>query len=145
MSSAGRALIRSIARPNASRLVGSVQCASSKIINTGLERVSVSICKLSTSIIAVSLSLQSPDAPPFGLGHARVTKLLPMVLIAGALAAPAFAFDILATASPPVRILTTKSTTSSRSVSVGPTTSQISGRNLAVASSRHGMPRPKIG
>ena len=35
ISSTGRVLIRSTIRPNASRLVGSVQCASSKIISTG--------------------------------------------------------------------------------------------------------------
>src|SRR5262249_55932880 len=39
INSTGRVAIRSTARPNASRLVGSVQCASSKIIRTGLERV----------------------------------------------------------------------------------------------------------
>ena len=37
------------ARPNTSRLVGSVQCASSKIISTGLERVSAFSCEMSAS------------------------------------------------------------------------------------------------
>ena len=41
-----RVRIRSTARPNASKLVGSVQCASSKIMSTGLLRVSASICEL---------------------------------------------------------------------------------------------------
>ena len=36
--------IRSTARPNASKLVGSDQCTSSKIISTGLERDRTSIC-----------------------------------------------------------------------------------------------------
>ena len=45
MSSAGRVLIRSTALPKASRLVGSDQCASSKIISTGLERASTSTCE----------------------------------------------------------------------------------------------------
>ena len=35
MSSTGRVLTRSTVRPNTSRLVGSIQCASSKIISTG--------------------------------------------------------------------------------------------------------------
>ena len=35
-------LMRSTVRPNASRLVGSVQCASSKIISTGFLRANVS-------------------------------------------------------------------------------------------------------
>ena len=35
ISSTGRVLIRSTVRPNTSRLVGSTQCASSKIISTG--------------------------------------------------------------------------------------------------------------
>ena len=45
MSSAGRVLIWSTALPKASRLVGSDQCASSKIISTGLERASASTCE----------------------------------------------------------------------------------------------------
>lgn len=48
-----------------------------------------------------------------------------------------------ATASPQVRILTTRSITSSCSVSLAPTTSQISGRNHAVASSRNGNAEAK--
>ena len=39
----------STVRPNTSRLVGSVQCASSKIMSTGLERDSASICAMSAS------------------------------------------------------------------------------------------------
>ena len=42
ISSTGRVLIRSTVRPIASRLVGSIQCTSSKIISTGLDRDSVS-------------------------------------------------------------------------------------------------------
>ena len=45
MSSAGRVLIRCTALPKASRLVGSDQCASSKIVSTGLERASTSTCE----------------------------------------------------------------------------------------------------
>ena len=44
INSTGRFAIRSTVRPNASRLVGSIQCASSKIISTGLERARVSNC-----------------------------------------------------------------------------------------------------
>jgi len=51
ISSAPRPAIRSTIRPNASRLVGSVQCASSKIINTGFWRVSASTCETSASIV----------------------------------------------------------------------------------------------
>ena len=51
ISSARRPAIRSTVRPNASRLVGSVQCASSKIISTGLWRVSASICETSASSV----------------------------------------------------------------------------------------------
>jgi hypothetical protein len=40
----GRYPARSTVRPNASRLVGSVQCASSKIISTGFLRANVSTC-----------------------------------------------------------------------------------------------------
>ena len=43
ISSAGRAVIRSTARLSTSRLVGSAQCASSKIISTGLERANASM------------------------------------------------------------------------------------------------------
>ena len=44
INSTRRVAIRSTVRPNASRLVGSPQCASSKIISTGLERARVSNC-----------------------------------------------------------------------------------------------------
>src|SRR5215472_76529 len=43
--------ILSTNRPNSSRLVGSVQCASSKIISTGLERVRVASCKMNASSV----------------------------------------------------------------------------------------------
>jgi hypothetical protein len=38
-------------RPTTSRLVGSLQCASSKIISTGLERDNASICAVSASSV----------------------------------------------------------------------------------------------
>jgi hypothetical protein len=46
ISSARRVRIRSTIRLNTSKLVGSVQCASSKIISTGFCRVRVSICEM---------------------------------------------------------------------------------------------------
>jgi hypothetical protein len=51
ISSARRLLIRSTVRPKASRLVGSLQCASSKIISTGVARAGVSNCRPSASIV----------------------------------------------------------------------------------------------
>ena len=47
ISSTGRALIRSTVRPIASRLVGSVQWASSKIIRTGCRLANSASCKVS--------------------------------------------------------------------------------------------------
>jgi hypothetical protein len=44
INSTRRVRTRSTVRPNASRLVGSLQCASSKIISTGLARARVSNC-----------------------------------------------------------------------------------------------------
>jgi hypothetical protein len=44
ISTAGRVLIRSTSRPNASRLLGSIQCASSKIIRTGFWPVNLASC-----------------------------------------------------------------------------------------------------
>jgi hypothetical protein len=49
ISSTGRRRMHSTTRPNASRLVGSVQCASSRIISTGLWRASASTCEMSAS------------------------------------------------------------------------------------------------
>ena len=49
ISNTPRALIRSTARPSASRLVGSPQCASSKIISIGLCWASALICAVSAS------------------------------------------------------------------------------------------------
>ena len=51
MSSAGRVLIRSNARPNASKLVGSVQCASSKIISTGCWLANPASCAVRASSV----------------------------------------------------------------------------------------------
>jgi hypothetical protein len=50
-SSTGRVLIRSTIRPNTSRLVGSAQWASSKIISTGFWRVSAVIWETSASSV----------------------------------------------------------------------------------------------
>ena len=50
-SSTRKVRIRSTTRPNTSKLVGSVQCASSKTISTGLKRVRVCICKMSASSV----------------------------------------------------------------------------------------------
>jgi len=49
MSSTRRVLMRSTVRPNASRLVGSVQCASSKIISTGCWLANRASCSVSAS------------------------------------------------------------------------------------------------
>jgi hypothetical protein len=49
MSSTGRILIWSTVRPNASRLVGSVQWASSKIISTGCWLASLAACVVKAS------------------------------------------------------------------------------------------------
>jgi hypothetical protein len=51
ISNTPRVLIRSTARPSASRLVGSPQCASSKIISTGLCWASALICAVSASSV----------------------------------------------------------------------------------------------
>src|SRR5258705_10500775 len=51
MSSTGRVAIRSTARPRTSRLVGSIQCASSKIISTGFWRASPASCDISASSV----------------------------------------------------------------------------------------------
>ena len=59
MSSAGRVLIRSTARPNASKLVGSVQCASSKIISTGCWLANPASCAVRASSVLLSALLRS--------------------------------------------------------------------------------------
>lgn len=51
ISNTPREHIRSTDRPTASRLVGSIQCTSSKIISTGLERDSASSCAVSASSV----------------------------------------------------------------------------------------------
>ncbi len=51
ISNAPRVLTLSTARPSASRLVGSIQCTSSKIISRGLWRLSASICVVSASSV----------------------------------------------------------------------------------------------
>jgi len=51
ISSTRSVSILSTMRPNTSRLVGSLQCASSKIISTGLERVRACTCEMSASSV----------------------------------------------------------------------------------------------
>jgi hypothetical protein len=59
MSSTGRVLIWSTVRPNTSRLVGSIQCASSTIISTGRCLVSPASCAVKASCV---LCLRSSGA-----------------------------------------------------------------------------------
>ena len=60
----GSGAIRSTVRPNASRLVGSPQCASSTIVSTGLERARVANC--TTSPCRFSAGAVRKQAPKRG-------------------------------------------------------------------------------